>query len=60
MELYQSLNPLNQVYVFNKVRISGYLPIGFYCLNPLNQVYVFNRYTVRGPYGHTCPVVLIP
>ena len=38
-----SFNPLNQVYVFNKIKIGGAIKntecLGF---NPLNQVYVFN------------------
>ena len=42
-----SLNPLNQVYVFNAMILQEKLeaPEG---LNPLNQVYVFNRRAAAG------------
>ena len=37
-----SLNPLNQVYVFNKEKPTLIRNGGMRRLNPLNQVYVFN------------------
>ena len=36
------LNPLNQVYVFNRFFLVQLLYIKKISLNPLNQVYVFN------------------
>ena len=44
-----SLNPLNQVYVFNACSFDIETS-SFYesCLNPLNQVYVFNSRTGEG------------
>ena len=59
MELYQSLNPLNQVYVFNRTKeaVNGNMP--FVGLNPLNQVYVFNTsFPIQRYFRHIA--VLIP
>ena len=55
-----SLNPLNQVYVFNEVfELQVLVRRELSCLNPLNQVYVFNV-TVMSCLTQQKGLVLIP
>ena len=60
-EIYRSLNPLNQVYVFNSSN-EKYVSLWGHriCLNPLNQVYVFNIFLMGAAYGKKKIFVLIP
>ena len=45
---YESFNPLNQVYVFNKRNENGWNQSrGGKSFNPLNQVYVFNVFRLE-------------
>ena len=56
----KSLNPLNQVYVFNEKLCSNDIEVEDESLNPLNQVYVFNSDLQKFNKRFRINLVLIP